>query len=377
MLTQVSQRTGRQLVNGSKQSQGERNPANRRPLLPTAARTRYYGARDVFSDPSDVNHVQDHLASRRHAHHARLVAAGAASEQRCLARLSPSQRQKYVAVRACLRNAGRAGDTPAQLALQQLLVNGRLPGGRTGPDGGTLLDQLARIAMGKVGQHLDRNTLLADMVQELRSPSAINQQRNNTCGATTASIHLARHRPAEYARLVADLALGGKAKLADGSTWRREDAGPAARRGRSQSQHLLQAVFTEIGNGSRDYRDRNDSHALFGVPLGDWADGLAPGGLCHVLDRVYARNFHAVGNLITGAPSNAVSALQARTQRGETPPAVIHMGGANLHWVMVTAVKREAGRLFVHYTNPWGQNERMAATDFKAILRSYVADSRR
>lgn len=341
--------------------------------LQAASRDIYTSKTHVTWNPADVNLADDHNSrSMRHRAYAVKVAVGAQAESKALARLSPHQRQQYAAVRASLKDAGSAGDTPAQYALQQMLVKGRLPGGKTGPFNGNLLDQFARIAQGKVGPRLDGDKLLADLVQELHDPSAINQQRNNTCGATSASMHLARHRPAEYARLVADLALKGKARLADGSEWRREDAAGAAR-GRSQSQHLLQPVFTEIGNGWRDYNDKNDSH----WGLGDWADGLAPGGVCHVLDRVYARDFSARGNLITGVGSNAISDLKSRTQRGDTPLAVIASGGPNLHYVMVTGVKREGGTDFVHFTNPWGRDEKMRSSDFHSLLRSYVVDERR
>lgn len=273
------------------------------------------------------------------------------------------------------------GDLPARLALQKLLLSGRLatPALVGGQD---LLSHLSRLGQQPLGEGLARAELLADLVEECENPTMLAQGGKGTCAATSMSILLVRQSPAEYARLVADLAApAGQSRSAGGDLLRRE-AGWAQDEvaGRSQSIRLLQPALMEFANGWQSYDQVADSHRLLEAPQkpsGLWSrfkgflasfklgSGQSPRAANRMAESLTGRDFQSVSMVGRWNREALWKDLQSRLAAGHSVPV-------GLAWITgghKVVLDRVAGG-WAYYSNPWGQQERMPAELFKQRIRN-------
>ena len=326
----------------------------------------------IVRNPPDVNDKDDWFPNRKRNVRAKEeVAANAPLEEAMLKRMSPQDREAYRAVRAQLE---KSGDAVALLSLQKLLFTGKLPGQKDALGRMTLLQRLGEIANGRapLDAGVSRTALLTDLVQELATPTAINQGPRGTCGPTTALVELAMKNPAEYARIAMDLASPrGECTLVSGAVIRREPGtGPSDGTGRSQVQRLLAPALMEAANG-KDYVDQTGENAgttaeeqarlhdlLFGT---SWAKG----DFTYLADTAEARRA-------------ATRAMIDALAKGKPTPAMIFIGGDGEfvnHWVLVTGREMRDGQEYVRYVNPWGQEELMPIEEFERRLRGVGQDA--
>ncbi|MBM7113142.1 hypothetical protein [Archangium primigenium] len=289
-----------------------------------------------------------------------------ALEQQQLARLSPQERARYATVR---QELAAANNPVATLALQKLLVSGRLEKGSDFLNEGSVLQHLSDIAQGNdIERRVDRQTLLTDLVQELATPSAINQGARGTCAPTAMTIGLNIERPAEYARLIkAAASTSGNVKLANGTTLPREkdtafkDDGS----GRALTQRLLAPIFMEASNGDRDYRDSASKE--------NRNAGATARGLDALYDAVYDHNMSYDTN--TKDRAKLMDRIRSELAEGQNVLAGIKYRNGG-HQLLVTGLEKSQGKEYVKYINPWGQEERMAVAEFQSRMNGINYDTR-
>lgn len=323
----------------------------------------------VTRDAPNVNDAGDLDANDpRHVAARAQLEANATLEAARLAKLSPEDRAKYEAVKqSCLD----ANDPVAALALQKLLLEGKLPGAKDSQGEGTTLDHLAALSdeTTPLAEGVDRAQLVTDLVQELATPSAINQGPKGTCAPTTIAVQLAMENPAEYARIVAGLASpDGEVTLKGGATLQREpntehDDGS----GRSAVQRLMGPPFMEMANGDRNYNNRTDDGR------GAWADTLDA-----LYEQVMGRPMEAEVYGTDATPEEQAHAMETIDDvlraGGEVPTAIEY--GTGLHKVLVTGTETIDGVEYVKFTNPWGREERMPRAEFEGRIVDVSYDPR-
>lgn len=289
---------------------------------------------------------------------ARLLEANRPLEQERLKGLSETQRAQYDQVVAAV-----ASDPQARLAMQVLLAEGKLPGKGKSSAGADLLTTLGGIAAGPVSPHLDKGAMLADLVQEIAVPSAINQQDKNTCCVASVQMLTAMQNPAEYARIVGGLASpDGVVTLANGSTLAREPGTDADDdSGRTAPSRLWQAAMTQFAMGDVGYDNATDSRND-----GKW--GVFGHELDRVVDALTNRDnpLLSVEDDYTGA--DMLRDVSKHANAGHPVPVCLDWGEKDKdgdehpgHDILVTAVKD--GRVF--YNNPWGLQESMSTAEFE------------
>ncbi|MFY0569898.1 hypothetical protein ACN28E_39550 [Archangium lansingense] len=302
--------------------------------------------------------------SRKEASEAQLE-ANAALEQEQLAKMSPEDRARYEAVKqSCLD----AGDPVAALSLQKLLFEGKLPGEEALVGGGTLLEQLATAADPNTPmvEGLDRGAFLCDLVQELATPSAINQGSVGTCAPTTIAIDLAMQNPAEYARIALGLASpSGEVELAGGQTLERE-AGTVLDdgKGRSNVQRLMGSAFMEMANGDRNYINSTEQ-----------GDGAWSNDLDVLYEAVWGRTMSDKRLLTAEQRAGAMDIIDTQLAAGRNVPVAVSWGDG-YHKLLVTGTETIDGQEYIKYINPWGREERMPREEFEARLADINYDPR-
>ena len=327
------------------------------------------GGAEVTRDGLDANSDQDvePLGDRYKAAMSQLE-ANSHIEQRKLEGLTPEQRDAYVQLRGQLMTIAPAGDPVAALALQKLLFSQKLTEGTSLRDGMTVLDGLSRLANGPVGEGLDRQKLLADLIQEVATPTTINQGDKGTCTATCVAIQLARKNPAEYVRLVAGLASpSGVAITASGDVLRPERDAVTAPGSRTQVQKLLAPALMELANPRLDYRNEEDAQFR-----GDKEDhgGLNSHEVDRVLESLYPGRFKRdqVGGFLSPSPKKIMGKIEDQLARGSDVLVGIWWGDDATHKVLVTGMENINGTDYVRYINPWGREERVTKDEFQSRL---------
>jgi hypothetical protein len=311
----------------------------------------------VLSDGEDGTSVnpQDERLARAH------VKANLKLEVQELEKLSESDRKKYMEVR------GNLGHLPingmAQLSLQKMLFQGKLPGEKDSKGEGTTLDHLAEAVSGKnLAEGIDRRTYTACLVREMATPSSINQGQRGTCAPTALSIDLADKNPAEYARISTGLASKeGKVELADGkTTLEREKETSFKNDGslRSINQRILAPALMEVANEGRDYNDKT----------GDGAGANAQ-GLDRLNDAINGKNMRH-GSFGDKDKDKAMGIIDTELKRGNNVLVGMRFEEEgkphSLHEVLVTRTTKQD----VYFTNPWGREERMPREEFANRLFS-------
>ncbi len=324
------------------------------------------GSADVVRDAANVNDARDTIEqSTRHQAAVTQLEENKALEAAKLEQLSPADRQKYDAVKQrCLD----ANDPVAAVALQKMLFEGKLPGEKDLKGEGTTLDHLAALSDENtpLAEGVDRNALVTDLVQELATPSSINQGPRGTCAPTTLAIQLAMNDPAEYARIAAGLASPeGTVVLAGGQTLTREE-GTAAddKTGRSTTQRLIGSAFMELANGDRDYDNAS------GEGAGAWSDKLDV-----LYEAVTGRTMSDQRLTTDEQRAGAMDIIDTQLRAGAAVPVALAWGDG-YHKVLVTGTETVNGQEYVKYTNPWGREERIPRADFEKRLADISYDPR-
>lgn len=274
-------------------------------------------------------------------------------------RLSPG-------VRAAFDRVYLATAPMGQRELRAMLGGTMLTGSRDLEGGASLLVHLDRLARQTLAPGVDRRFLLSSVVQQVANPGEISQGGRGTCTVTTVEYMVAKQAPAEYARIIADLATGdGTVRLASGKFARRvPDSTGADDSGRTEASRLFEAAMMDFGNGLLSYSNKTDKNGI-------GAKTFLPGGLSNgqttrvvnaVLDEHY-RSIDAVP-LLQSVPFTSLGhgqlmrKLGAALAQGQMVPMGLDWRGEK-EWKPsgheVLALKIENGR--VYYRNPWGNSD--------------------
>lgn len=301
---------------------------------------------------------------------ARQVEKNRALEKHALEGLSPRDRERYQAVKEQLKD-----DPQAQLALQLLLIEQKLPGSKN-EAGKDVLQALAVLANPKtqLAKGIHRQDLLGQLVRELATPSAINQHGKGTCTVTSMQIMMAREHPAEYVRIVAGLASPeGTVTLADGSTLVREPGTVGNDgSGRSIPSRLWQPALMEFANGENvDYDNVKDQHSDTGH------SGLSEDRIDKAMDALLGKNV-ATLNVQDEGLEAVMREIGRSTEAGHGVPVAMRWGVPGpdgqypgSHEILVTKI--ENGR--VYFTNPQGSEDSMTLEEFeKRLLWASIQD---
>ncbi len=338
-----------------------------------AQRTAQSDGSVVVADAPHVNDRRD-VTGPRADDALRQVGDNAALEAEALSSLAPKDRARYLTVqRALLAEAeGRPnGDPVAALALQTMLLEGALPGARALGGTDTLLSGLEKVTRQELAEGIDRQQLLADVVQEVAVPAAIAQRNRGTCVPTSIEIQLVQTNPAEYVRLVSGLATpAGEVTTRGGDVLVREDGVLTDDTTRSLSQRLLAPALMELGNGLADYNNEEDRHEGGGL---DGRSGLTAAQADVVLESLYGRD-HAFQNTQSAEEKTAGTDFVLRELEAGRTVLVGLRWGEGGHKVLVTGTESRDGVDYVRIINPWGREELIPRSDFEARLRNVNYD---
>lgn len=259
-------------------------------------------------------------------------------------------------------------------------------------------------------------TIATQIRSHLADPTQIDQGNRNTCGAATIEYLLATEDPAGYARLAADLADDGQARLRNGKTLTvPRDAWLPDGSGRDDVERLMQAAFQAYGPDPRGrYANGPDAtrwaHAdgLFAQTVGraiDWLlgtlgaqQGIPEGQVLRLYEDVLGRPAHLAGGALGGlllAPrrlrAGVFDEVAGAVAKGERVPVDLVLDGLNdapggpggkpvdqgrlgyakllaSHQVLVTAIDGDQ----VRYRNPWGYETAMPLAEFRSRLTDAI-----
>lgn len=325
-----------------------------KPIQPTD------GFRTTLRDGRDANSVINASLSQQQ------LEKNAPLEQAALSKLDGTQKAAHERIKTQTEK-----DPAARLALQVLLVEGKLTTGPAADDGKTLLQSLDRLASDPIHANIPRGELVCDLLQEIALPSIINQHNKATCTVTTLQILIAQENPAEFARLVAGLASpGGSAKLANGDAILREPGteSPDGTR-RSISGRLWQAALMEYGNGDKtNYDNTKDLHIETNRSgLGQTGVQRVLSGLIDAKPKLLDTSVHAMSKR-DAFKDEMIGMIRNSANAGNPVPVAIEWGKPDaqgkihgVHEVLVTRIAADE----VYFNNPWGTEDKMALAELK------------
>lgn len=334
----------------------------------------------ILRDPQDANNASDvDETAKRFLAAQKVLSENAVAESRALDALSEDERAQYLALKQQLLVPGEGrpqGDPVAVLALQKLLLQGRLPGVDALAGGQNLLESLYGLTSAPLADGIDRTQMMSDLVQELATPESINQN-GPTCVATATQIHLIQNNPAEFVRLFTGLAspegrvtmAGGEELVRDVASEPDGEEGPAVslepgtdgivtgpEDGDTQVQEIMGAALTEYANGDDDYTGRSGLD-------GEQANRLA--------EQLLGQTFELHEFEGTEADEAEMAALIERARAGESFfVGVRQMDGYSGHKLLVTGIIERDGEEYVTYVNPWGRVEAMPLSSFETRVRN-------
>lgn len=314
-------------------------------------------------DPIDVNarailkreRERDDLATAQ-------VARGMAAERSVIEGFGDSIKElRFIQIAATM-----TADPQARLALQVLLLEGRLF--KPGRDRTDLGHALAALATQPVAKGIDRNALVADLVQELADPVAIAQQSRGTCTVTSLQIREAIERPDAFVHVISGLASpAGTVKLANGDTVTRSP-GTENPGGRSHSTALWAGAMMEYGNGDATYDNATDRN----TPGGD--GGLSSKQLAAVATALDPKHPVAAQWFFDnrGTQATLTEKIGVLANTGVRVPVSLKWGASGpdgkrfdgIHAVLVTAVTADR----VTILNPHGAEQSLARDVFTERL---------
>lgn len=352
-----------------------RAAANQLFFLPVQDRGRQI---HLEADARDVNEVTGpELLARADAQ----VQANLPLEQTLLRRLGPERAEGFERVAA-----KTAADPLARLALQVLLAEGKLTGKRN-HEGQDLLATLEGLASRPLAPGLDREALISDLVQEIATPGAISQQYHGTCSVTALQIKMATENPAEYVRIVGGLGspeghvqLAGGQELArlpgterPGTITKVQPDGTRATADdiRTQSSRLWQPALLQFGYGPTvKYDDATDRLIRGRAAPGAASITRVMAALAGQAPEV-ANDWKLAGKIKVDGRDDLIARIRdAASPQHPVPTAVMYGEPQPFgHEVLVHRITDDQ----VHFTNPWGMEERMSVADFKQrIMGGYA-----
>lgn len=283
-------------------------------------------------------------------------------EAEALAKLTPEQAAAFQRVSQPF-NKDTEGN--ARLALQVLLLEGKLTDARVATDGGDLLTQFDRLITMPLVPEIDRTRLIAQLLREVAEPAAMSQQNKKTCTVSAIAILTAMERPAEYVRIVGALATPeGKVTLKSGAVVERLPGTEANEESpRSLPMRLWAPAFMNFASEAKPYDNTKDEF---------------PNGSAGLSQDRFSQAVKALGDAdptllkVSGSSADEVIAqIQTATEAGKPTLASLAWGEADssgavhtYHEIVVTRVTADR----VYYANPWGSEESMGRDEFKTRL---------
>lgn len=322
----------------------------------------------IISNPPYVN--AEESEKRKRAAQQQLQ-TNSALETAALGRMSPEDRQKYLETKEVLLQAPNA-DPVAALALQMMLLEGRLPGAPALGNCDSVLDGLHNLATQELGEGIDRQQLLSDVVQEIAVPESIAQRTFGTCAPTATEIQLAKDNPAEYVRLISGLASPeGEVTTLGGDVLRVEEGAVGGDSKRSVSQQLLAPALMELGNGDLEYSNEEDgNYDENGERRGA---GLSARGVDTLLESLYGRDFAYMNTGSAEEREAGVDFIEEELAAGRDVLIGVDWGDGG-HKLLVTGVEERDGERYFRVINPWGQVELIPVTEVEDRLRNVNYD---
>jgi hypothetical protein len=268
-------------------------------------------------------------------------------EKTAMAALPPLQRAQYQTVAARLSG-------PDREAFAKLLIEGKLTAGRDLKMRGDLLGNLANLATQPLEPGIDRRELVAQAIRNVADPSTITQGAEDTCGAATQQILLAKENPAEYVRILSGLASQeGKVELVGGQTltrpknWSQADIP-------GQGSQLLQTAFMAYAAGGYDVATDTRADGEKG--------GLYASEVAYLQEGILGRAI----NTVMGDDPQILDKIAAQANSGRPVSVLIEVEGKG-HYVQVSAVKD--GKLT--YTDPRdGKTHTVDAAGFAPLIKA-------
>lgn len=298
-----------------------------------------------------------------------LIAANRPLVDARLETLPAAQRAQYAAVAKMVGQIAPA----ATLALQSLLLAGKLPGATPNKDGQDLLSALNALTLPttRLADGIDRPQLLRHLIREIAEPAAINQRAWGTCATTSFQMVMAMKDPAELVRIVTGLATPkGAVTLRGGDevlrVWGTDTARPLVEKAdgrtyfvpdeRSISTRLFSAAFMDLGNGDDTYDNETDRH------VETQGSGLSDGEVTLVVAQALGIQVDTVKfkheRLTPEHP--VMDRLRKATDAGMPISAGLDWGAPDEngkvhggHEVIVTKIEGDKVRIL----NPWGTEE--------------------
>ncbi len=251
------------------------------------------------------------------------------------------------------------------------------------PHSGTLIETLSRLSttplnsrlQDSAGNPIPRERVTAQLLQELNNPDRyINQgNRHDTCTVANMTNRVANESPAEYARLVSDLAITGESRLANGDriSVPGRDAWQPDNSNRSHGERILQSALMSYSRpGERYYNLWAGKDGLPGTNDDGFQDRWNPNvqpvtvdGFVdtqrsaldtdadqRVLNGLYGRNFEIFSSS-SGEDMVDRTREELRSGRGPIDVTLTWDTARNVgHRVQVREIQN--GR--VYFYNPWG-----------------------
>lgn len=293
-----------------------------------------------------------------------------AAEAEALQKLSSSDQDAYKAIANALES-----DPVSRLILREMLLDGRLPGGKDLAEGKTLLQNLAGLATQPLLDGLDRTEILGEVLAHIDDPITISQEQQRTCGPTTGQLLLARQEPSEYVRLAAGLASPeGSVKLQNGKTIQREpDWNDYTDDRRTPVNRLFQSALMEYANGRFDYSNTTDAREVKIGPLDLDIPGLLPHEMARLLEGLTGRDYQIEYSVMSKKVGKDFQAALEQVGPGKEIPVILNYnvseGGIKAtspHYILVTGYDAEAGT--VDISNPWGREETISLEELQSHL---------
>lgn len=246
-----------------------------------------------------------------------------------------------------------ASDPAAQKALQHLDTGGRLD--RKG-------------VMGQLERMQGNPELLGQTVKDLAHPAAMRQGADNKfCAQTDALSHMAKHDPAAYTKMMADLSTTGSAQVKNGVTLKAQNGlDPSQMQSMSATQKLAAPALAEYANGAGMKVDAHGvSHATDGRKTDRTVKGTYSTGMEKMQQALVGHNWDS--QYIADGKKNhaasvdsAVQTIHDNIKKGEDPSV-----SRNGHWFNVTGFRAtpDGGRMTV--TDPLtGESKTVNAKHF-------------